>query len=71
MDDRHSLPGDVEVAESVGLAVSQPVALWNRPLRVNFKDLFQTLGKSVVDGACGQWSSYLNNGGEKGVARNN
>ena len=39
-----------------GLQVSQPIAVWNRPLKANFKDLFKALGKSVIDAAIGQWA---------------
>ncbi len=39
-----------------GLSLRQPVAVWNRPLKANFKDLFKALGKGGVDAATGQWA---------------
>ncbi|MEM7773839.1 MAG: hypothetical protein AAF327_25460, partial [Cyanobacteria bacterium P01_A01_bin.37] len=38
-----------------GLHVSKPIAVWNKPLRANFKDLFKALGKGGVDVVIGQW----------------
>lgn len=38
-----------------GLAVKKPIAVWNKPLKANFKDFFKALGKAGVDGATGQW----------------
>ncbi len=42
-----------------GLSLSQPVAVWNKPLKANFKDLFKALGKGVVDGVTGQWGGLV------------
>ena len=41
--------------DSPGLHVSKPIAVWNKPLNANFKDLFKALGKGGVDAATGQW----------------
>ena len=41
-----------------GLQISQPIAVWNRPLEVNFKDLFKTLGKGFIDASMGQWGGF-------------
>ncbi|MEM7063945.1 MAG: pentapeptide repeat-containing protein [Cyanobacteria bacterium P01_B01_bin.77] len=41
-----------------GLHISQPIAVWNRPLNANFKDLFKALGKGSIDAATGQWIGF-------------
>ena len=41
-----------------GLQISQPIAVWNRSLEVNFKELFKTLGKGFIDASMGQWSGF-------------
>ncbi|MGF1515045.1 MAG: hypothetical protein ACFB5Z_15300 [Elainellaceae cyanobacterium] len=41
--------------DAPGLRVSKPIAVWNKPLKANFKDLFKALGKGGVDAATGQW----------------
>ncbi|MGB5770785.1 MAG: NACHT domain-containing protein, partial [Crocosphaera sp.] len=33
----------------------KPVSVWNKPLKVNFKDLFKSLGKAFIDGIMGNW----------------
>ncbi|MEA5465791.1 hypothetical protein [Leptothoe sp. PORK10 BA2] len=38
-----------------GLSVKKPIAVWNKPLKTNFKEFFKALGKAGVDGATGQW----------------
>ncbi|WP_176524112.1 hypothetical protein [Priestia megaterium] len=38
-----------------GFGVKKPVALWNKPLNVNFKDLFKALGKIGVHSVTGNW----------------
>ncbi|MGB0560612.1 MAG: pentapeptide repeat-containing protein, partial [Spirulinaceae cyanobacterium] len=43
------------MSTSPGLAVKKPIAVWNKPLKANFKDLFKALGKAGVDAATGQW----------------
>lgn len=40
-----------------GLSVTKPVSVWNRPLKVNYKDLFIALGKAAADGVMGKWDS--------------
>ncbi len=32
---------------------TKPVSVWNKPLKVNFKDLFKALGKAAIDGGTG------------------
>lgn len=38
-----------------GLKISQPIAVWNRSLDINFRDLFKALGKGFIDASIGQW----------------
>ncbi|MDZ7970147.1 MAG: pentapeptide repeat-containing protein [Nostoc sp. DedSLP03] len=38
-----------------GFSVSKPVALWNKPINADFKELFKSLGKGVINGVLGQW----------------
>lgn len=38
-----------------GLSLKKPIAVWNKPLKANFKDFFKALGKAGVDAATGQW----------------
>ena len=38
-----------------GLPIKKPIAVWNKPLKANFKDFFKALGKAGVDGATGLW----------------
>ncbi|MEH2199281.1 pentapeptide repeat-containing protein [Nostoc sp.] len=38
-----------------GFSVSKPVALWNKPIKADFKELFKSLGKVAIDGALGKW----------------
>ncbi|PSN11284.1 hypothetical protein C7271_24810, partial [filamentous cyanobacterium CCP5] len=40
---------------SPGFAVKKPIAVWNKPLKANFKGLFTAIGKAGVDAATGQW----------------
>ncbi|MEM9542919.1 MAG: pentapeptide repeat-containing protein, partial [Cyanobacteria bacterium P01_E01_bin.42] len=34
---------------------SKPVKFWNKPLKVDFKDLFKALSKAAIDTTTGQW----------------
>ena len=43
------------MAINSGLTVKKPIAVWNKPLKANFKDFFKSLGKAGVDAATGQW----------------
>ena len=43
------------MSNTSGFSVSKPVALWNKPIKANFKELFKSLGKGVINGAPGQW----------------
>jgi uncharacterized protein YjbI with pentapeptide repeats len=38
-----------------GLSVKKPVSAWNKPLKVNFKDLFKALGSAGSDVATQNW----------------
>ncbi|MDJ0728954.1 MAG: pentapeptide repeat-containing protein [Crocosphaera sp.] len=35
----------------------KPISVWNRPLGVNFKDIFKSLGKAIIHGITNQWVS--------------
>ncbi|MGD1896896.1 MAG: pentapeptide repeat-containing protein [Phormidesmis sp.] len=37
------------------LLLKKPISVWNKPLKVNFKDFFKSLGKAGVDASTGQW----------------
>ncbi|MBN3927550.1 hypothetical protein, partial [Nostoc sp. NMS4] len=43
------------MSNTSGFSVSKPVALWNKPIKADFKELFKSLGKGVINGASGQW----------------
>ena len=43
------------MAENLGLDLKKPISVWNKPLKVNFKDLFKAVGKLGVDAATGKW----------------
>ena len=51
-----------------GFSISEPVSVWNRPLKANFKDLFKALGKGVIDGAIGKWEGVAGDLVEASVA---
>lgn len=39
----------------VGLPITKPVSVWNRPLKANSKDLFKALSKTLAHGTTGNW----------------
>jgi dihydroneopterin aldolase len=43
------------MSNTSGFSVSKPVALWNKPINADFKELFKSLGKGVINGVFGQW----------------
>jgi uncharacterized protein YjbI with pentapeptide repeats len=43
------------MSNTSGFLVSKPVALWNKPINADFKELFKSLGKGVIDGVLGKW----------------
>ena len=43
------------MADNLGLDLKQPISVWNKPLKVNFKDLFKVVGKIGVDVATQKW----------------
>ncbi|MEH2104713.1 pentapeptide repeat-containing protein [Nostoc sp.] len=43
------------MSNTSGFSVSKPVALWNKPIKADFKELFKSLGKGVIDGVLGKW----------------
>ena len=42
-------------------SVTKPVSVWNQPLKVNFKDLFKSLTKAIVQGVLINWSGVTEN----------
>ena len=38
------------MGNSFGISMKKPVAVWNKPLKVNFKDLFKALSKAAIAG---------------------
>ena len=46
------------MSSELGLAIKKPVAVWNKPLKVNFTDLFKALGNAGVDAATQQWMGF-------------
>jgi hypothetical protein len=50
-----------DMTNSLNLKVTKPVAVWNQPLQVNFKDFFKSLTKAVVNGALLNWGSAIEN----------
>jgi len=40
-----------------GFSVTKPVSFWNKPLKVNFKDLFKSITKAAAYGVAGSWGS--------------
>ena len=47
------------MANTTHLQVTRPVAIWKRELKVNFKDLFTSLGKSLIDARTTNWSELV------------
>ncbi|MBD2562517.1 MULTISPECIES: pentapeptide repeat-containing protein [Nostoc] len=45
------------MSNTSGIPVSKPVAIWNKDIKVNFRDLFKSLGKAAVDAGFGKWDS--------------
>ncbi|MEH2253514.1 pentapeptide repeat-containing protein [Nostoc sp.] len=43
------------MSNTSGFSISQPVALWNKPIKADFKELFKSLSKGVIDGVLGKW----------------
>ncbi|MEI1375731.1 hypothetical protein PQG02_02910 [Nostoc sp. UHCC 0926] len=43
------------MSNTSGFSVSKPVALWNKPIKADFKELFKSLSKGVIDGVLGKW----------------
>ncbi|MEH1785419.1 MAG: pentapeptide repeat-containing protein [Nostoc sp.] len=43
------------MSDTSGFSVSKPVALWNKPINADFKELFKSLGKGVINGVLGHW----------------
>ncbi|QLE43987.1 hypothetical protein FD723_28490 [Nostoc sp. C052] len=43
------------MSNTSGFSVSKPVALWNKPIKADFKELFKSLGKGAINGVLGQW----------------
>ncbi|MEH2073940.1 MAG: pentapeptide repeat-containing protein [Nostoc sp.] len=43
------------MSNTSGFSISKPVALWNKPIKADFKELFKSLGKGVIDGVLGKW----------------
>jgi len=43
------------MSNSSGFSFSKPVKLWNKPIKADFKELFKSIGKGLVDGALGKW----------------
>ncbi|MDZ8140763.1 MAG: pentapeptide repeat-containing protein [Nostoc sp. DedQUE04] len=43
------------MSNTSGFLVSKPIALWNKPIKADFKELFKSLGKVAIDGALGKW----------------
>ncbi|HLP88258.1 MAG TPA: pentapeptide repeat-containing protein [Nostocaceae cyanobacterium] len=41
------------------LSISKPVKSWKKPLKADFKALFQVLGKCAVDGVTGNWGEAV------------
>lgn len=45
---------------SSGLSVKKPVSVWNREVKVNFRDLFKALGKAVVSAKVAKFDLAIN-----------
>ncbi len=39
-----------------GLSVSKPVSVWNKPLNLDFRDFFKSLGKAAINGLTLNWA---------------
>jgi hypothetical protein len=50
------------MAESAGLPIRKPVSLLNRAVKVNFKDLFKSIGKAAVDIVSGNYVKVIPHG---------
>lgn len=47
------------MANQNGFPAERPESIFSKPLKANFKDLFKSLGKAVVDGTVGKWDAAL------------
>lgn len=45
----------------LGLQIEQPVAVWNKAIQLNVKDLFSSLSKMVLSGATGDFKGVADN----------
>lgn len=45
---------------SSSLPLTKPVAVWNKPLKADFKDLFKALGKSLAAATTSNWPAAAN-----------
>ena len=54
--------------DKTGLSVTKPVAIWNKPLKADFRELFKSLGKGAVDGVTGNWTNLAQDAVETAAA---
>ncbi|WP_252241935.1 pentapeptide repeat-containing protein [Clostridium sp. ZBS18] len=45
--------------KETGLSVKKPKSMWEKSVKVDFKSLFKSLSKSVVQGAFGNWADAI------------
>lgn len=39
-----------------GFSISKPISIWNKPLKLNYKDFFKSLGKATIKGVTLNWA---------------
>ena len=39
------------------VSIKQPVSVWDKPLKADFKSLFKSLSKAVIHGVTGRWDN--------------
>ncbi len=52
------------MVKELGFDISQPVSIWNKPLNINYGDLFKNLSKAVVSGVTGGWFDAIKHANE-------
>lgn len=50
------------------LSLSKPSAVWKRPIKLNFRELFKATGKGMVHGISGKWDDVAGDAVEGAAA---
>ena len=50
------------------LTITKPVSAWNKPLRVDYKQVFKALSKATLHGVTGDWTNLASDAVDVAVA---